>query len=304
VHRLIGLGAAALGLAGCAGGGAGNRNSMALTFRLVPLPCQFELRVTSSWAWNGVRMATTRLLSMTFTNFELVRRSATTRVSPVIRVDVDGNRVACAEASGAWTITWICVPGSGRSLSPSQVTRTTQMDEMRRPPRGYQLTKGGIRGPGEAHTNTKSDRLYRCGAVLLPLCFQKNYRAILSSMESRSFSMERIPSIAACKSPPNVVPIGRIGSAAIAWGRRVFRMGSRFFSRSETLSRTRERDAEITSIFSGATLFAIGVIGEYLARVFVAVTTQPPYLVRSVVGDGDADGTESHRSGASDDPTP
>lgn len=43
--------------------------------------------------------------------------------------------------------------------------------------------------------------------------------------------------------------------------------------------------ASITAIFSGATLFAIGVIGEYLARIFLTVTTQPPYLVRTVVGD-------------------
>lgn len=45
--------------------------------------------------------------------------------------------------------------------------------------------------------------------------------------------------------------------------------------------------ASITAIFSGATLFAIGVIGEYLARVFLTVITQPPYLVRTVVGDDD-----------------
>jgi undecaprenyl-phosphate 4-deoxy-4-formamido-L-arabinose transferase len=43
--------------------------------------------------------------------------------------------------------------------------------------------------------------------------------------------------------------------------------------------------ASITAIFSGATLFAIGVIGEYLARIFLTVTTQPPYLVRTIAGD-------------------
>ncbi|MEY2453465.1 MAG: hypothetical protein QOD92_3039 [Acidimicrobiaceae bacterium] len=49
--------------------------------------------------------------------------------------------------------------------------------------------------------------------------------------------------------------------------------------------------ASITAIFSGATLFAIGVIGEYLARIFLTVTTQPPYLVRTVAGDEEEQAT-------------
>lgn len=41
--------------------------------------------------------------------------------------------------------------------------------------------------------------------------------------------------------------------------------------------------ASIVSIFSGAQLFAIGVIGEYLARVHVRVMTRPSYAVRTRV---------------------
>jgi undecaprenyl-phosphate 4-deoxy-4-formamido-L-arabinose transferase len=42
--------------------------------------------------------------------------------------------------------------------------------------------------------------------------------------------------------------------------------------------------ASIISIFSGAQLFAIGVIGEYLARMHVRVMSRPSYLVRAEVG--------------------
>jgi undecaprenyl-phosphate 4-deoxy-4-formamido-L-arabinose transferase len=44
--------------------------------------------------------------------------------------------------------------------------------------------------------------------------------------------------------------------------------------------------ASIISIFSGAQLFAIGVIGEYLARMHVRVMSRPSYLVRAEVGGG------------------
>lgn len=42
--------------------------------------------------------------------------------------------------------------------------------------------------------------------------------------------------------------------------------------------------ASIISIFSGAQLFAIGVIGEYLARVHVRVMSRPSYAVRAHTG--------------------
>lgn len=42
--------------------------------------------------------------------------------------------------------------------------------------------------------------------------------------------------------------------------------------------------ASIISIFSGATLFTLGVIGEYLARVYLSILGRPPYIIRSVVG--------------------
>jgi undecaprenyl-phosphate 4-deoxy-4-formamido-L-arabinose transferase len=41
--------------------------------------------------------------------------------------------------------------------------------------------------------------------------------------------------------------------------------------------------ASIIAIFSGAQLFALGIIGEYLARMHFRSMDQPPYTVRSVV---------------------
>ncbi|HEX2096181.1 MAG TPA: GNAT family N-acetyltransferase [Solirubrobacterales bacterium] len=49
--------------------------------------------------------------------------------------------------------------------------------------------------------------------------------------------------------------------------------------------------ASIISIFSGAQLFAIGVIGEYLARVHVRVMSRPSYAVQTTVGGGEAPAT-------------
>lgn len=46
--------------------------------------------------------------------------------------------------------------------------------------------------------------------------------------------------------------------------------------------------ASIISVFAGAQLFAIGVIGEYLARVHVRVMSKPSYTARAMVG-GDRD---------------
>lgn len=42
--------------------------------------------------------------------------------------------------------------------------------------------------------------------------------------------------------------------------------------------------ASVISIFSGAQLFALGVIGEYLARMHVRLMARPSYVVRGVVG--------------------
>jgi glycosyltransferase involved in cell wall biosynthesis len=41
--------------------------------------------------------------------------------------------------------------------------------------------------------------------------------------------------------------------------------------------------ASIIAIFSGAQLFALGIFGEYLARVYVRITEAPPYTVREAV---------------------
>jgi len=38
--------------------------------------------------------------------------------------------------------------------------------------------------------------------------------------------------------------------------------------------------ASIIAIFSGATLFALGIIGEYLARIYTHSMGQPPYMIR------------------------
>ena len=43
--------------------------------------------------------------------------------------------------------------------------------------------------------------------------------------------------------------------------------------------------ASIIAIFSGAQLFALGVIGEYLARIHFRTMNRPVYIVRSVSGE-------------------
>ena len=43
--------------------------------------------------------------------------------------------------------------------------------------------------------------------------------------------------------------------------------------------------ASIIAIFSGAQLFAIGIIGEYLARMHFRMMERPPYVVRDAIGD-------------------
>jgi hypothetical protein len=39
--------------------------------------------------------------------------------------------------------------------------------------------------------------------------------------------------------------------------------------------------ASLTAIFSGAQLFALGILGEYLARMYVRTMDRPTYAVRS-----------------------
>jgi undecaprenyl-phosphate 4-deoxy-4-formamido-L-arabinose transferase len=43
--------------------------------------------------------------------------------------------------------------------------------------------------------------------------------------------------------------------------------------------------ASIIAIFSGAQLFALGIIGEYMARMHFRSMDRPTYLVREVVGE-------------------
>jgi undecaprenyl-phosphate 4-deoxy-4-formamido-L-arabinose transferase len=43
--------------------------------------------------------------------------------------------------------------------------------------------------------------------------------------------------------------------------------------------------ASIIAIFSGAQLFALGIIGEYLARMHFRTMDRPTYLVRQETGD-------------------
>jgi undecaprenyl-phosphate 4-deoxy-4-formamido-L-arabinose transferase len=38
----------------------------------------------------------------------------------------------------------------------------------------------------------------------------------------------------------------------------------------------------LIAIFSGAQLFALGIIGEYLARMYVRTSEQPAYVVREI----------------------
>jgi glycosyltransferase involved in cell wall biosynthesis/ribosomal protein S18 acetylase RimI-like enzyme len=57
--------------------------------------------------------------------------------------------------------------------------------------------------------------------------------------------------------------------------------------------------ASIISIFAGAQLFAIGVIGEYLARMHVRVMARPSYSIRAEVGPGlsASDGSRAEEAG-------
>ena len=54
--------------------------------------------------------------------------------------------------------------------------------------------------------------------------------------------------------------------------------------------------ASIIAIFSGAQLFALGIMGEYLARVHVRLMERPAYAVGQVVGKR-SEGAEATVSG-------
>jgi undecaprenyl-phosphate 4-deoxy-4-formamido-L-arabinose transferase len=45
--------------------------------------------------------------------------------------------------------------------------------------------------------------------------------------------------------------------------------------------------ASVITIFSGVQLFALGIIGEYLARLFERSSGRPPYAVRERLGGRD-----------------
>jgi len=49
--------------------------------------------------------------------------------------------------------------------------------------------------------------------------------------------------------------------------------------------------ASIIAIFSGAQLFALGIIGEYLARMHFRMMDRPSYAIREVVGTPESKGT-------------
>ena len=42
--------------------------------------------------------------------------------------------------------------------------------------------------------------------------------------------------------------------------------------------------ASIIALFSGAQLFALGIFGEYLARMFDRSMDRPPYVIHEMVG--------------------
>ncbi len=51
--------------------------------------------------------------------------------------------------------------------------------------------------------------------------------------------------------------------------------------------------ASIISIFSGTQLFAIGVVGLYLARIYVGMMARPAYVVRTMIGSSAAESRDS-----------
>jgi undecaprenyl-phosphate 4-deoxy-4-formamido-L-arabinose transferase len=53
--------------------------------------------------------------------------------------------------------------------------------------------------------------------------------------------------------------------------------------------------ASLIAIFSGAQLFALGILGEYLARIYYRSMDRQPYTIRQTVGGGEPSATESER---------
>lgn len=54
--------------------------------------------------------------------------------------------------------------------------------------------------------------------------------------------------------------------------------------------------ASIIALFAGAQLFALGIIGEYLARMHFRVMDKPPYVIRALTEGGQAATSASERS--------
>jgi undecaprenyl-phosphate 4-deoxy-4-formamido-L-arabinose transferase len=44
--------------------------------------------------------------------------------------------------------------------------------------------------------------------------------------------------------------------------------------------------ASIIAIFSGAQLFALGILGEYLSKIHFRTMNRPPYVIDRVTGPG------------------
>jgi undecaprenyl-phosphate 4-deoxy-4-formamido-L-arabinose transferase len=51
----------------------------------------------------------------------------------------------------------------------------------------------------------------------------------------------------------------------------------------------------IVSLFSGAQLLAVGIIGEYLGRIFLRSMGRPNYAIKEVAGPVSAEATERHQ---------
>ena len=67
-------------------------------------------------------------------------------------------------------------------------------------------------------------------------------------------------------------------------------------------SRASRSSRHIVALFSGAQLFALGIIGEYLARMHFRMMQRPSYVVRTTAGSGDP--SERSRAGQNRQPAP
>ena len=57
--------------------------------------------------------------------------------------------------------------------------------------------------------------------------------------------------------------------------------------------------ASTLSLFAGAQMFAMGIIGEYLARMFVRTMDRPPYAVAETTEAGEAAAGATRPNGSS-----